>query len=120
MTQIRVENLTREQTLVTAGRVADTYWARLRGLVGSKPLAQGEGLLIVPCSSIHTHFMGFPIDVLYVDKGQKVVAVDEEMAPWRFGRMHRGVRFVIELPAGTISSSLTQPGDQLQVQGYEL
>ena len=99
MTQIRVENLTRGTTLVLAGKAADGYWSRLRGLIGHKPLAEGEGLLIVPCNSIHTHFMGFPIDVVYVDKGQQVVAFDQNMAPWRFGRIHRGARFVIELPA---------------------
>jgi uncharacterized membrane protein (UPF0127 family) len=64
--------------------------------------------------------MSFTIDVLYVDKDQKVVAIDQEMAPWRFGRIHRGVRFVIELPAGTASKTGTQVGDQLQVQGYEI
>lgn len=62
MTEIQVDNATRGRTLVTNGRVADGYWTRLRGLIGSKPLEPGEGLLIVPCNSIHTHFMGFPID----------------------------------------------------------
>jgi uncharacterized membrane protein (UPF0127 family) len=80
----------------------------------------GEGLLIVPCNSVHSNFMSFTIDVLYVDKVQKVVAVDEEMAPWRFGRIRRGVHFVIELPAGTASKTGTQEGDQLLVQGYKI
>jgi len=117
--KIRVENLTRGQTLVTAGRVADTFWSRLRGLLGSKPLSPGEGLLIMPCKSIHTHFMSFPIDVLYVDGEGEVVGVDQGMPPWRFGRSHRRARFVIELPAGTVADTSTQLGDQLQVQGYE-
>lgn len=116
---VRVENLTQGQTLVAAGRVADGYWSRLRGLIGSKPLEVGEGLLIVPCNSIHTHFMGFAIDVLYVDKAQQVVAIDHEMAPWRFGKIHRGARFVVELPAGTAAVTGTQVGDQLEVHGYE-
>jgi len=116
--QLRVENLTRGQTLVWAGRVADTFWASLRGLIGHKPLVAGEGLILVPSNSIHTHFMGFPIDVLYVDKAQQVVAVDHDMAPWRFGRIHRRAHFVLELPAGAIAASGTQVGDQLEVQGY--
>ena len=85
-----------------------------------KPLGEGEGLLIVPCSSIHTHFMGFPIDVVYVDREQKVVAVDEEIVPWRFGRLRRGVHFVIELAAGSARVTGTEAGDQLQVHGYEI
>jgi uncharacterized membrane protein (UPF0127 family) len=117
---IRVENLTRSQPLVTAGRVADGYWSRLRGLIGSKPLQPGEGLLIVPCNSVHSHFMGFTIDVLYVDRALQVVAMDLCMAPWRFGRLRRQAHFVIELPAGTASATGTQVGDQLQVEGYSI
>lgn len=120
MTPIRVENLTRGQTLVTAGRVADTFWSRLRGLMGSKSLAPGEGLLVVPCKSIHTHFMRFPIDVLYVNGAQEVVGIDRRLPPWRFGWPRSGARFVIELPAGTVSATGTQIGDQLRIQGYEL
>ncbi|HUW08506.1 MAG TPA: DUF192 domain-containing protein [Anaerolineae bacterium] len=114
---IRVENLSRGQILVTSGRAADTYWSSLRGLIGSQPLAQGEGLLIVPCNSVHTHFMSFPIDVLYVDRDDRVVAMNHSMAPWRFGRLHRQAHFVIELPAGTLGRSGTEVGDQLQVLG---
>jgi uncharacterized membrane protein (UPF0127 family) len=115
-----VNNLTREMALVSAGRAADGFFSRLRGLIGSRPLEPGEGLLIVPCNSIHTHFMSFPIDVLYVDKALEVVAMDESMPPWRFGRYHRRAHFVIELPAGTLSATATQVGDQLQLTGYHL
>jgi len=117
---IQVENLTRGQTLVKAGQVADTFWMRLRGLMGSKPLIPGEGLLIMPCKSIHTHFMRFPIDVLYASAAQEVVGIDQRLRPWRFGRFYRHVRFVIELPAGTAAATGTQVGDQLKVQGYEV
>jgi uncharacterized protein len=115
---IRVENASRGATLVTRGRAADNSWTRFRGLIGHPPLAEGEGLLIVPCSSIHTHFMGFPIDVLYVNAEQEVVGVDRDLKPWRFGRFYRRVRYVIELPAGTAAATGTQVGDRLQVEGY--
>lgn len=120
MTGLRVENLTRGQTVVTAGRVADSFWTRLRGLIGSKPLDTGEGLLIVPCHSVHTHFMSFPIDVLYVNRAQQVVGIDRNLAPWHFGHFYRRVHFVIELSAGSADATGTQVGDQLQVQGYEV
>ncbi len=113
-----VDNVTRGQSLASSGRVADTFWTSLRGLIGAPPLHPGEALLIVPSNSIHTHFMSFPIDVLYVDRALKVVALDENMRPWRMGRIHRRAHFVVELPAGAIASTGTQVGDQLHVQGY--
>ncbi|MGD2177759.1 MAG: DUF192 domain-containing protein [Anaerolineae bacterium] len=120
MARIRVQNITRGASLVTHGRVADTMWTRLKGLIGSPPLEPGEGLLIVPCQSVHTHFMGFPIDVLYVDAAGQVVGLHRTLPPWRFGRFHRRARFVIELPAGTVEATGTELGDRLSVAGYDL
>ena len=114
---LRVENLTRGQTLVQAGRVADSFFARMRGFIGSAPPAPGEGLLIIPCSSVHTHFMGFPIDVLYANASRMVVGIDHALQPWHVGRFYRQVHFVLELPAGTAQRTATQVGDQLQVEG---
>ena len=113
---LRVVNRTRGATLVAAGKVADRFWSRLRGLIGSPLLKTGEGLLITPCNSVHTHFMGFPIDVLYVNGTEEVVGIDHALPPWRFGRLYRGARFVLELPAGTARATGTQVGDRLQVE----
>jgi uncharacterized membrane protein (UPF0127 family) len=82
MGKVRVENVNRGQMPVTRGQVAGNIVTRLRGLVGDGPLEEGEGLLIVPCNSIHTHFMSFAIDVVYVERTQKVVAIDHAMKPW--------------------------------------
>jgi hypothetical protein len=60
-------------------------------------------------------FMSIPVELLYVDKQDRVAALDPNMKPWAVGRPHRGVRYVIELPAGTIARTNTQTGDQLQV-----
>jgi len=116
MSEIRVENLTRGRTLVTKGRVADTFWRRLRGLMGSRPLKPGEGVLVVPCRAIHTHFMRFPIDVLYVNAAMEVIGIDEKLPPWHFGAPRRHARFVIELPAGTVEATGTRLGDRLEVR----
>jgi len=113
---LRVVNATRGQSLVAAGWVADRFWSRLRGLIGNPLLEPGEGLLITPCNSVHTHFMGFPIDVLYVNGTEEVVGIDHALRPWRFGRLYRGARFVLELPAGTARATGTQVGDRLQVE----
>ena len=114
---LQIDNLTRNTTLVTASRVADNFWTRFVGLMGAAGLAPGEGLLITRCNSIHTHFMRFPIDVLYVSRALEVVHVDRAMAPWRFGRIYRQSSFVVELPAGAAEG--TEVGDVLGVTGHE-
>lgn len=112
---MRVENQTRGVVLVERGRVADNFWTRFRGLIGVRNLPPGDGLAIVPCNDVHCMFMSIPIDVVYVDRADRVVALDREMKPWAVGRPHRGARYVLELPAGTIARSGTLVGDQLQV-----
>jgi uncharacterized protein len=112
---LTVENVTRGVPVADHGRVANNPWTRLKGLIGVKELAPGFGLVIRPCNGVHCMFMSIPIDVLYVDKEDRVVALDEAMQPWAVGRIYRASRYVIELPAGTIAATGTQPGDQLRV-----
>jgi uncharacterized membrane protein (UPF0127 family) len=112
---LRVENKTRNVTLVSQGRVANNFFTRLRGLVGVKELAAGDGLLIQPCNQIHCMFMSIPIDVLYLGSDDRVLALDAAMRPWAIGRLIRGGKMVLELPAGTIAATGTVVGDQLQI-----
>ena len=114
--RVRVDNITRGQNLVNKGTAAANIFSRLRGLIGRAGLADGEGLLILPCAGIHTHFMRFPIDVLYVNPLGEVIAMDQAMVPWRFGRIHRRARFVLEIPTGTVAGTRTQIGDRLLVK----
>ncbi len=109
----RVENATRGTALATRARIADTFWARLKGLIGKRDLARGEGLVIVPCKGVHMWFMRFPIDVVYVDKEGKVIDVDENLPPWAVGRPRPSSHFVVELPAGTVAETSTRPGDRI-------
>jgi uncharacterized membrane protein (UPF0127 family) len=114
---ITVINLTRGTAVVSAGRVADRFWPRLIGLMLARPLPAGAGLVIVPCSSIHTQFMRFPLDVLYVDKSDVIVGIDRNLHPWRVGRFYKQVHYVVELPAGGAEGC--QVGDQLKISGRE-
>ena len=116
---LHITNQSRGDSLVSSGLVADSLAARLRGLIGSAPLGPGEGLLISPCSSIHTFWMSFPIDVIYLNSSQEVEGIDHALAPWKLGSFHRNVRSVLELPAGTAEASGTRVGDRLQVRGDE-
>ena len=80
-------------------------------------LKADTGLVIDPCSSIHTFWMRFPIDVLYVDREGIVLRADREMKPWRFGPLFvRNGRYVIELPSGTIDRSGTSVGDRVLIE----
>jgi len=84
------------------------------GLLGRRHLAGDEGLLVTPCTSIHTMFMRFPIDVLYLDREQTVVKAVRALRPFRFSACFRGGgHSVLELPVGAIEASGTQTGDRL-------
>ena len=112
---VLVRNVTRGGELMSAGRIADNPWTRLKGLIGVKHLPAGDGLLIKPCNGVHCMFMSIPIDVIYVDKQDRVLGICEDMAPWRVGRVYRQGHYVIELPVGVIAKSGTQAGDVLHV-----
>lgn len=115
--QIRLVNESRGSELGDRVEVARSFWSRGRGLMLRRRLEQGAGMVIDPCSSIHTFWMRFPIDVLYVNREHQVVRADEAMRPWRVGplRPGKGSRYVVELPPGTIRASGTQPGDHLRL-----
>ncbi len=113
---MKAYNVTRNQILIERGRIASNPWTRLRGLIGHRPLAPGEGLLITRCHSVHTFFMGFPIDVVYVSKDGQVVGVAPHLVPQRIGPIVRGASFVLELPAGTIAVTDTRPGDHILIE----
>jgi len=90
-------------TVVTALEVADGIWSRFKGLQLRSHLPNGSGLLLVPCPSIHTFFMRFPIDVVLLDRQGKVVAVRRGVRPWRVVFPVSGSYATLELPAGTAS-----------------
>ena len=112
---VRVENLTRQADLISDGKMANTHWTRLRGLIGVRDLPVGSGIVIEPCHGIHCMFMSIPIDVVYANRQDQVVALDRGMKPWTFGRIYRDSRYVVEVPVGTIERTGTQVGDQLRL-----
>ena len=85
--------------------VADTFLSRLRGLMFRRDLPAGEGLLIKRCNAIHTFFMRFPIDAVFLDRAGAVVRVVRDIPPWRpfvWGGL-RAVQ-VLETRPGTIAN----------------
>lgn len=93
--------------------VADTVIARARGLLGRKSLPSGTGLLIRPSFSIHTLFMRFPIDAVFLDRSGSVVDVVRRLRPWRAATRLRA-RAVLELPAGEADRVTLRIGERLE------
>ena len=92
--------------------LAETPLARLRGLLGRSDLPAGEGLLLRPAGSIHTAFMRFPIDAVFLDRADRVLKVAHELPPWRMAGC-RGARAVLELPAGEAAKQGLRAGVSL-------
>ena len=109
-----VHNRTRGATLAANVRLADTPRSRRIGLLRHEPLEPGEGLWIYPTRAIHTFGMRFPIDVAFLDRHLYVKRVCHHLAPFRLTTPVWGARSVLELAAGSLASTGTAVGDQLQ------
>ncbi len=77
--------------------IANTFVKRFFGLMCKQPLAQGQGLYIQPCQQIHTHFMRFAIDVVFLDGQMRVLHVEHNMKPWKISRYYKAANSVLEL-----------------------
>jgi uncharacterized protein len=112
-THFQVTNRARGTVLASRLEVADSASKRTKGLLGRERLGPGEGLWIVPCESVHTFFMRFAIDLVYLDRKNKVRKVRSAVGPWRLSAC-LSAHSVLELPAGTIRNSKTFPDDTLE------
>ncbi|RZA12902.1 MAG: DUF192 domain-containing protein [Lysobacteraceae bacterium] len=99
--------------LVARAWRADSALARMRGLLGRPPLQQGEALLITACSSIHTVGMRYPLDVAFVDAGERVVKLCRNIPPLRAAWSWRA-RDVVEMMSGEIDRIGLKIGDRLE------
>ena len=115
MKTVRVKNATRGTIVADQAEVADNILTRLRGLLGRKGLAAGGGMVIRPTNQIHTFFMQFAIDVIFLDKNSAVLLIMPDMRRGRISPLVRHGKMVIELPVGAIARSQTQPGDHIDM-----
>ncbi|QWV95112.1 DUF192 domain-containing protein [Geomonas oryzisoli] len=95
--------------------VAESFLARLKGLLGRDRLPPGQALWIKPCNSVHTFGMKFPIDVAFLDREQRVVALVTTLAPNRISGYHPTASSVLELPAGTLDLTATVVGNKIEI-----
>ena len=112
---MKIVNKTRQCTLADRVVVADSFLSRMVGLLNRKTLAQSEALIITHCQSIHMFFMRFAIDVIFVDKIDRVVGLEKNIKPFQLSRIYFKSNNAIELPAGVIDKSRTALGDQLDI-----
>ncbi len=108
-------NATRNAPIATKVEKADTSASRNKGLLGRASMAADEGLWIVPCPMIHTFFMQFPIDVLFLDADLTVRRVIEDLRPWRLSPWVLSARSVLELKGGTLKGAV-QVGDKIEMR----
>ena len=104
--------------IATMVEIADTWWLRFKGLQFRKPLPDGHAILLRPCSSIHTLWMRFSIDVVFVDEAGRVVQVDRAVRPWRTVISKTRSAAVLEMTAGALSEGLSV-GDVLMWKSGE-
>jgi uncharacterized membrane protein (UPF0127 family) len=113
---LKVLNQSNGTVLASEAKTAQTFLQRLKGLMFSKALPFGSALHIQPCRSIHTFFMRYSIDIIYMDAQRRIVGLEERLGPGKLGAIFPQVDSVIELPAGTIETTGTQLGQYIQIQ----
>ncbi|NLZ27935.1 MAG: DUF192 domain-containing protein [Firmicutes bacterium] len=98
---------------------ARTFFQRLRGLMFTKELPAGKALMITPCRGIHTFFMRYPVDILFLDRNFKVVETCPALKPNRLSPIIKEARHVLEFPSGTMARLGLGPGVQLKINGRQ-
>ena len=109
-----IRNAKRDAVLAERARLASSYVDRFFGLMGRRAIEEGGGLFLTHSASIHSFFMRFRFDAIFVDRDDRVTKVVPSMRPWWLAFGGRGAKDVIELPAGTAARTHTQPGDRLE------
>jgi len=104
-----------QQVLLSDLQIANGMWSRMKGLLGTESLAAERGLWIHRCNSIHTFFMKYSIDCVFVDSNLQVKALVKDVKPGRMLLPIWGAQSVIEMKSGTIEKMGLRLGDQLHV-----
>jgi len=113
---MRIINKTNSFVVAEEAIVANTPFKRMKGLLGRKELKESQALVLDPCNSIHTFFMRFPIDILFLDKNNKIIKTISCLKPFRLTSIYFNSAFAIELPSGKIQSLSIRKGDNLSLE----
>lgn len=112
---LQLINKSKNNILVENLFLADSFWSRMKGLMGKKDLAENDGLLLVPCNSVHSMFMRFPIDLLFLDQNFTVIRIIERFKPWKATPIFRDCCQVVELKAGVALKKGVSIEDKLEI-----
>jgi uncharacterized protein len=112
---MRIINETRASVLAVQAPLAATFFSRLTGLLNRKKLLPGEGLILDPSNSIHSFFMRFSFDAVFLDKENTVVGLLRSFKPFRISPIFLSARITLELPVNTIDVSATAIGDRIRI-----
>ncbi len=110
---IRIENETKGTRLGENIKIADSSLRRMVGLLGTPRLEPHSGLLIFPTQGVHTFFMKYPIDIVFINRKKQVIGTRIGLKPFRLSPIMWSAECVLELPEGVIEQTRTEVGDQL-------
>ena len=108
-------NSSTQEILFSNVFIPKSHFRRVLGLIGKRALDEGVALMITGCGSIHTHFMCFNMDAIFVDKSLKVQSIYKNIRPWRFVFAGPSSYSVIEFTSGLFDYQKVKLGDQLRV-----
>lgn len=113
---MKLYNKTKKQVVATEVLIADTFMTRLLGLMGKASFAKEKAMLFKGHPSVHTCFMRFPIDIVFLDKDMRVTEVTENLKPWRFTSIFKFQnKYCIEFTSNKISTKIST-GDLIDVR----
>lgn len=115
MKKMKIINTKNEKVIANEVLHAKSFSSRLKGLMFVEQINNGDGMLIEPCNSIHTFFMKFSLDVVFLDKQNKVVQIRRNMKPWRMTSLIYKAVKTLELPAGKLLDEIDK-GDELRME----
>lgn len=107
-------NLSNGEILANHVDEAASFWRRFRGLMFTSNFPSGGALHIKPCRSIHTFFMNYAIDVMYLDTNFEIVGIDIAIPPGKVGKSYPNANSVIELPARRVLETETKIGQYIK------
>lgn len=106
-------NVNKDNLVLENVKLANGFFSKFKGLMGKKRLNISEGLMLLSCNSIHTCFMRFPIDVVFLNIDHEVIAMRKKLRPWRFVNFIKKAYITVEMPEGTIDNKNIEVGDLL-------
>jgi len=113
--KLKIINTRNNKIIGTNIILGNNIFLRFIGLIGKKELKDGEGLLLIPCNSIHMMFMKIPLDIIFLDKEDKIIHIIENIKPWRISPIIFKAKSVLELPINSVKNFDLQINDKLDI-----